>query len=145
MFNSSLTFTSFYSSFFFSYRLSMIWLNASGNRYDAILNRQYYSMCFSSVILAGITADRQRNPVININILSSHKYFSGCYHRVFIFQRIRDFLCWNCLDGRFLCVVCFQHLGAGDQTFKRQREKRRKKRTRLGTADDGGSKPAGWG
>lgn len=78
MFNSSLTLTSFMMSFF--YRVSMIWLNARGNRYDAMLDSQHcIVLFFFSVILEGITAGMQGNPAVNINILSWHKYFSGCY------------------------------------------------------------------
>lgn len=74
MFNSSLAFTGFILSFWRD-MTERKWKQVWWSTEQPILHCRF----FFSLLLEGITTGRQRNPVININILSSHEYFSGCY------------------------------------------------------------------
>lgn len=88
----------------------MICLNVSGNRYDAILN----TVCFQFSVLEGRTAGRRRNPVININILLSHKYFSsryGCVH----FLKDHQLSLFKLPESSFPAHGFLPALGAGNQ------------------------------
>lgn len=92
-----------------------------------------------SVVLKGRTAGRQRNPVININTLLSHKYFSGCYGCVH-FLKDQQLSLLKLPGCSFPARGFLPALGAGNQ---RETTERKKMRQKLRTADDGGSKPAG--
>lgn len=78
MFNSSLIFTTFILSFF----TGLAWYDWMQVETGVMKYwRANITLCifFSSIILEGKTAGGQRNPIININILLPHKYFSGSY------------------------------------------------------------------
>lgn len=127
MFNSSLTFTSFILFFSFTGLAQYDWMQVETGM------MQYWTASVTLwgvflVILEGITAGRQRNPVININILSPHKYFSGCYDvRVCSFFKgsVTSFveIAWMVVPRMWLPSGTLEQ---GDQTFKRrQRERKR--------------------